>query len=289
MSNFNSYEWMKATPDIDTLTLGEMTLPGTHNAGCDKEASYALAPPRKYLICQDVPFFSQLSRGSRALDVRLFYDADAVGLAKFRFHHDNHLSSRTLGDLVSDIKDFLVKSNNEFIVLAFHKLNDGKEAFDFKYFNAMMREHLREQMIPTANRHLSLAKLKQISPLQRVLVAAPRHRDLDYNWFCEKIEHKWIGETFVNPGELNRYIAEVMKKPPVQGEFWSLSATCYDAFGPEEIRDHLDSWFDTEKSDWATKCNIINFDFISHSKIVSYCRVANLIKAGKKYPVTPSH
>jgi 1-phosphatidylinositol phosphodiesterase len=88
---------------------------------------------------------------------------------------------------------------------------------------------------------------------------------------------------------MNNYIADVMKKPPAQGEFWSLSATCYDLFGPVKILDHLDSWFDTEKSDWATKCNIINFDFINYSNIVNYCRVANLIKAGEKYPVTPSH
>jgi 1-phosphatidylinositol phosphodiesterase len=282
MSNFNAYEWMKATPDIDSLSLSELTLPGTHNAGCDWEASYATLPGPTYVACQDVPFFSQLSRGSRALDVRLFYDADASGVAKFRFRHGEYVSSRTLEDLISDVQAFLVSSNNEFIILAFHELHDGKAPFDFKYFNDMMLEHLGEHMIPVENRNLSLGQLKKISPLQRVLVAAPRHRDLDYNWFCRKIEHKWIGIDAPNTTELHSYITDVMKTPADPWTPWSLSATCFGWKGPQRILDELDLWFDPEKSDWAIKCNIINFDFIKASKIVAHCRTANLIKARKK-------
>ncbi|MGF6330490.1 1-phosphatidylinositol phosphodiesterase [Pseudomonas sp. BS3782 TE3695] len=284
-SNLNNYEnhnWMAATPAIDTLSLRELTLPGTHNTGCDREASYALFPGPNYLACQDVPFFSQLSRGSRALDIRLVYDADASGLGKFRFQHGDYLSSRTLEDLVSEIKAFLVRSHDEFIVLAFHELKGGKETFDFKYFNEMMLRHLGDQIIPAANQYLSLGQLKKISPLQRVLVAAPRHYDLDYTIFCKKIEHKWVNQNLVNTDDLQNYIATVMNNPPDQRELWSLSATCYSIGGPKRILEYLDLWFDPAKSKWAETCNIINFDFIKDSRIVSYCRTANLNKAAKK-------
>lgn len=281
MSSYENNNWMSATPAIDTLSLFELTLPGTHNAGCDWEASYALIPGANWLACQDVPFYSQLNRGARALDVRLIYDADAAGLAKFRFQHNEFLSSRTLGDLVSGIKAFLERSHNEFIVLDFHELKRGKDVFDFKYFNDIMLEHLGDRMIPTENRGMSLGQLKKTSPLQRVLVAAPQHYDLDYKWFCRQIEHKWIGDNIVTPPTMRNYIANVLSRPPGYGSPWSLSATCY-LDGPNRILDNLDEWFDPEKSNWAEKCNIINFDFIKNSKIVSHCRTANLKKANQK-------
>lgn len=276
------HNWMSSTPTIDNLSLGELTLPGTHNAGCDWEASYALIPGPNWIACQDVPFYAQLNRGARALDVRLIYDAKATGLEKFRFQHSDYLSSRHLGDLVRDIKAFLERSYDEFIILDFHELNNGTQAFDFKHFNDVMLHHLGEHMIPADNLYLTLGELKKISPLQRVLVAAPRHHSLDYQWFCKQIEHKWIDQKLVNTSDLYKYITHIMENPPGKWAPWSLSATCYNVDGPSRILDQLDIWFDPRKNEWAQKCNIINFDFIKNSKIVSICRSANLTKASNK-------
>ncbi|MGH8331126.1 MAG: phospholipase, partial [Pseudomonas sp.] len=146
----------------------------------------------------------------------------------------------------------------------------------------MMLKHLGDRMIPTENQGLSLGQLKKISPLQRVLVAAPQHYNLDNKWFCRQIGHKWIGKTTVDSSSLRQYISSVLDSPPGNGSPWSLSATCYSLGGPDRILDDLDKWFDPETSDWATKCNIINFDFIKNSKIVSHCRTANLKKASQK-------
>lgn len=62
MENFDdipTHQWMAYSPQIDNLSLFEMTLPGAHNAGCDWEASYALIPGKNWLACQDVSFYSQ--------------------------------------------------------------------------------------------------------------------------------------------------------------------------------------------------------------------------------------
>ncbi len=281
LDNYALNNWMTATPAIDTLSLCELTLPGTHNAGCDWEASYSL--PKHWVACQHKPFHAQLNSGARVLDVRLEYDASAQGLGKFRFQHGGILSSRTLGELITDVNQFLKDNPDEFITLDFHELNGNKEAFDFTYFNSMMIHFLGHRIIPTRNLHLSLSQLKQISTEQRILVAAPWHGALDRNAFCEKIDHQWSGNNITSAAELEKHIIEVLNNPPGKWAPWSLSATSYSILGgPVDIHTQLDLWFDPEKSDWAEKCNIINVDFFEETKIVSYCRTVNLKKANSR-------
>lgn len=280
------HQWMGNTPELDNLSLLEMTLPGTHNAGCDWEASYAPLTAN-WVVCQDVPFYAQLNRGARALDLRLVYDNNASGLARFRFAHDKYLSSRTLGDLIRDIKGFLERSYNEFIVLDFHELKGGEESFNYKYFSETMLKHLGEYIIPSQNQHLTLGQLKKVSRMQRLLVATPSHYDLDWKTFSEQVEHKWGGNAVfqetVNPtSTLLAFVTRTMENQPSRDRLWSLSAAIFSAGGPQRILDKLDSWFDPATSNWAENCNIINFDFIKKSKIVFFCQLANLHKAARK-------
>ncbi|MBP5954765.1 phospholipase [Pseudomonas anatoliensis] len=284
--NLLPYQWMGSTPEIDNLSLFEMTLPGTHNAGCDWEASYAPFVAN-WVVCQDVSFYSQLNRGARALDLRLIYDSKSSGLAKFRFLHNSELSSRTLEDLVRDIKGFLERSYNEFIILDFHELKGGKEPFDYKYFSEMMIKHLGEYIIPSENIHLTLGQLKKVSRTQRLLVATPSHYDLDWKLFCGQVVHKWAGNSYVQEtlhptSSLFAYVIEVMKSPPSRDYLWSLSAAIWTLEGPQRILEVLDDWFDPERRNWVEHCNIISFDFIKNSKIVFFCQTANLGKAAKK-------
>ena len=275
--------WMAATPAIDTLSLCELTLPGTHNAGCDWKASYALIPGAHWLACQHDSFYAQLNNGARALDVRLDFDSKATEFDKFRFQHNGQRSSRNLLNLFADVNLFLRHNPDEFVVLDFHELKDGAQPFDYRLFNAMMLRFLGERMIPSNNLHLSLDQLRKISNVQRVLVAAEGYWELDRTRFCKKIEHKWTGISTTSVAELEKHIIEVVKSPPGTWAPWSLSATSYSGLGgPVNIKGHLNWWFDLTKRDWATQCNIINVDFIEDSKIVSYCRAASLIKANNK-------
>jgi 1-phosphatidylinositol phosphodiesterase len=209
------------------------------------------------------------------------YDADAPGLGKFCIHHNGYRNGRTFGNLVTDVENFLQENTNEFIILDFHELK--REQFDFAYFNSMMMRFLGDRLIPTQNRSLSLRQLKQISSVQRVLVATPWHSALDRNVFHEQIVHKWSGSGITNAADLKQHIINVLKYPPGTSAPWSLSATSYSALGgPVDIHDELNFWFDPNNSDWASKCNIINVDFIEESNIVSYCRTVNLTKASKR-------
>jgi 1-phosphatidylinositol phosphodiesterase len=280
MNNYPNKNWMAATREVDRLTLSELTLPGTHNAGCDWQASYALIPGKHWLACQHQSFASQLNHGSRALDVRVCYDAGAKeGFDRFRFHHNEYLSSRTLENLVVDVWDFLSVNPDEFIILDFKNFKNGKGAFDFALFNRLIVQALGPRMIPARNKHLTLGDLKRISPLQRVLVCAPRYSELDASLFHDEVRSKWSGLSTPNVSDLRNFITGVMNKPPGNYDNWTLSATCYSGTGgPVDIHKDLDLMFDPKKSDWARKCNIINVDFIEESQIVNFCRVVNLLK-----------
>ncbi|WP_192561039.1 phosphatidylinositol-specific phospholipase C domain-containing protein [Pseudomonas gozinkensis] len=274
--------WMSRTPDIDSLNICELTLPGAHNAGSDWRATYPIfGPPRHWLACQHDSFHAQLNHGARALDIRLRYDAKGEGPRKFVLHHNGHTNSRTLENLVNDVNSFLKKNPDEFIVLDFHSL-DGND-FDYQNFNNAITTLLGDRLVPRVNQSLTLQELKRISTTQRVFAAARSHSKLDYKVFHDKISHKWSGNGITNPDELRQFIEHVMKNPPGTWNSWSLSATSYTALGgPVDIHNELNEWFDLDKSDWALKCNIINVDFIEESDLVEFCRVANVLKAKQR-------
>ncbi|MCU0070415.1 phospholipase [Pseudomonas koreensis] len=278
----STHNWMGTTPAIDTLTINELTLPGTHNAGSDWRADYPFfGPPRHWLACQHDTFYAQLHRGSRALDIRLAHEASAEGPKRFVAHHNGHRNSRTLAQLVNDVELFLQKNPEEFIVLDFHSL-DGND-FDYDYFNKMISNFLGHRLIPRNNAPMNLRELKHASTQQRVFAAAASHQKLDYNIFHGYISHKWTGNGITSPGELREFIGSVLQNPPDTWRPWSLSATSYTALGgPVDIHAELNEWFDLDKSDWALKCNIINVDFIEESNLVEFCRIANLMKARQR-------
>lgn len=278
-SNYATANWMASTPSIDSLSICELTLPGTHNAGSDWRATYPVfAPPRHWLACQHDSFHAQLQNGARALDIRLMYDAKAEGLGRFRACHDKFPNSRTLGHIIDDVNNFLRNNPDEFIVLDFHELRG--DDFDYDYFNKMVIHLLGRRIIPGKYMTLSLGKLKQISSERRVFVAAKSHWQLDYEVFSNFINHKWIGKNIAYADELKTFIDKVLQAPPGSWAPWSLSATSYTGQGgPVDIHDELNAWFDPDNSDWAMKCNVINVDFIEESRLVEFCRTVNQTKA----------
>ena len=278
-SDFTLSRWMSDTPSIDTLSFDNLILPGAHNAGVDKKASYAGPGVSHWACCQNDSFYYQLTQGARALDVRLEYAVSANGVPTFWFQHNNFRSSRSLENLVMGVIRFLQEHPDEFILLDFHEVKSAQRIFDFKELNRFLLTHLGDRMIPRKHASLTLGQLKQASYARRVLVAVEYHPDLDSSRFCPQIEHEWSGIATTSVSELNTHITRVMKYPP-SGLPWSLSATSYSAFGgPMNIKDQLDDWFDPATRDWVLKSSIINADFFETSQLVQHCRTANVIKS----------
>ncbi|KAA0955241.1 phospholipase [Pseudomonas sp. ANT_H12B] len=271
--------WMTVTPNIELLSLGELILPGAHNAGVDKKATYAGPGVAHWAACQNNSFYDQLSNGARALDARVEYEVDSRGAGTFWFQHNGFRSSRSLENLIMQVIRFLQENPDEFVLLDFHELKSANTSFDHKEFNRFLLEHLGSRIIPTSNRYLSLRQLKQVNRTQRVWLAAEGHPALDQTWFLPRIAHAWSGIATTSVSELEAHITKVMNSPP-SWQPWSLSATSYSAIGgPVDIQEYLDQWFEPVTSGWIFNCSIINADFFEESNLVANCRAANRIKA----------
>lgn len=275
--------WMQSTPSIDVLNLGQLILPGAHNSGVDRKANYVAPGVAHWAACQNNSFYEQLRNGARALDARVEYDVDSRGVGTFWFQHNGMRSSRSLENLIMQLLRFLEENPDEFVLLDFHELKSANTAFDHQEFNRFLMAHLGPRIIASSNRHLSLGQLKAASRVQRVWVAAERHRALDSTRFLPKVDHQWsgIGDTGIE--ELEAHVTRVMNNPPTGSMPWSLSATSYSlALGPVDIKEHLDRWFDAESGQWVHRCSVINADFFEESRLVHNCRSANIIKAQRR-------
>lgn len=282
LNSYNSNNWMTTTPGINTLSLGELILPGAHNAGVDQKATYVSPGVAHWAACQNNSFYDQLKNGARALDVRVEYAEDSRGLGTFWFQHNGFRSSRSLENLVMNVRRFLEENPHEFVLLDFHELKSTKTPFDHMEFNRFLQAHMGDRIIPADDRYLNLGQLKQVSQLRRIWLAAERHPALDRDMFISQIPHKWSGIATTSTSELQTHITDVMGNPPASGP-WSLSATSYSITGgPVDIKNHLNLWFDPVKGNWISNCSIINADFFEESKLVAYCRAANIDKAQRR-------
>jgi 1-phosphatidylinositol phosphodiesterase len=283
LENFKLSHWMASASIIDTLALGDLILPGAHNSGVDKKATYAVPGAGHWAACQNNSFYEQMRNGARAIDARIEYHVDSRGVGTFWFQHGGIRSSRSLENLIMQVIRFLEESPDEFVLLDFHELKSGNVDFDYREFNRFLSMHLGSRIIPSSNMHLNLGQLKQASRVRRVWLAATRHEALDRTWFLPEIEHRWSGIETTSVDELENHIARTIQAPPFGSMPWSLSATSYNiALGPVDIKEHLDRWFDPESGNWVLECSIINADFFEESRLVHNCRTANIIKAQRR-------
>lgn len=283
LENLALNRWMASTSSMDVLRLGELILPGAHNSGVDKKASYAAPGVVHWAACQNNAFYDQLCNGARVIDARVEYDIDSRGVGTFWFQHNGMKSSRSLENLVMHLIRFLEENPDEFVLVDFHELKSGNTAFDHQEFNRFLLTHLGPRIIPFSNRYLSLGQLKEVSGMQRIWLATQQHHALDYAWFLPKIAHYWSGIGDTSLKELETHIDNVMQRPPSSTSLWSLSATSYNlALGPVNIKEQLNQWFNPDTGNWALNCSVINADFFEDSQLVRHCRTANIIKSRQR-------
>jgi 1-phosphatidylinositol phosphodiesterase len=280
LETYTLQRWMSATSALDVLSLGQLILPGAHNAGVDKKATYAAPGLAHWVACQNNSFYTQMLNGARVLDVRIEYEVDSRGVGTFWFQHSGYRSSRSMENLILQVIRFLQENPDEFVLLDFHELKAGNTPFDHKEFSRLMLTHLGERIIPAGHLHLSLGQLKELSRVQRVWVATEPNAHLDRDIFLAKIQHEWSGIADTNVSQLHAHIERVLRTPPSGLLPWSLSATSYNlVLGPVNIKGNLDRWFDPVNGKLISKCSVINADFFEESRLVANCRTANIIKA----------
>ena len=66
-------QWMSAFTDRDDLSLSDITIPASHDAGLSENHFYPYhkTSPRKHCVCQEYDIAGQLAAGSRFFDLRI--------------------------------------------------------------------------------------------------------------------------------------------------------------------------------------------------------------------------
>jgi 1-phosphatidylinositol phosphodiesterase len=121
------YIWKNWMGELsDTLSLNQITIPGTHDAGADKHTSglgFATAP---YVIAQDFSIPNQLNLGVRALDIRLSYeDGDLI------VHHSSFSLNKNFKDVLHYCVTFLNDHPSETIILMIKQEHSDVSDVDF--------------------------------------------------------------------------------------------------------------------------------------------------------------
>ena len=254
--------------------IWQLSLPGAHNSGMDRKASYS----NSYITCHHDSFSYQLNSGIRALDIRLKYYA-GYSTTSLRFRHDHSQGSgRTLWDTMHAVHWFLEENPGEIIILDIH---DISAAYDSAIPYGALLDYLKGEhgwkFIPREAANMTLDEIKAKYPKRRVILAAPAALSgLDPTYIWPQINHQWAGSGLVSTSRLYSHIESVMKNPPAAGALWSMSATCYSVLGVQEIPSELNSWYRIG-GEWQMKSNIINVDFFG-SDLVRNCIESNTIK-----------
>lgn len=147
LEHYEPSQWMTSTSSMDSLTLGDLILPGAHNSGVDRKATYAAPGVAHWIACQNTSFYEQLLNGARALDVRVEYEVDPRGVGTFWFQHNGVRSSRSLENLIMQLSRFLQENPDEFVLLDFHELKSANTAFDHQEFNRFLLTHLDRKSV----------------------------------------------------------------------------------------------------------------------------------------------
>lgn len=284
-STFNLNNWMTDIhPEVKGLCLSQLSLPGAHNAGMDKE----ITQNDSYHACQDDPIYRLLENGIRVLDIRLmWYAGNAGGLGdKFIAYHGE--TGRNLGYVLNEVVRFIEAHPGEIVILDIHDMQSwGSAPVPYKEFHETLVSRYQKYMLPFSASYRTLGEIREQHPGPRMVVAVParvcftpNEPDRDSTYFWTQIEHRWIGKDLVSANDLSNYIAEVINDPPFAERLWSTSATAFSlAGGPLDIISYLKVWYPATGV-WQSRSSIINFDWCTRSNadMVRQCIESNKIK-----------
>ncbi|MBP5950738.1 hypothetical protein ACIOV9_12480 [Pseudomonas iridis] len=274
--SYSKKSWMgDLRSSIGNKKLWQLSLPGAHNAGMDRKASYS----NSYITCQGESFRYQLDNGIRVLDIRLKYFAGHSGTS-LRFVHTHDLQSgRSLWDTMHEVYWFLQANPSEIVILDIHDLMTWNNSpVPFQELHDYLVGDFGWALIPRVAVNMTMNEIKANYPRGGIILAAPNGLSrLNPTLIWPQINHRWAGGGLVSTSRLYSHIESVMRNPPAAGALWSMSATCYSIWGVQNIKSELNGWYSIG-SEWQRKSNIINVDFFNDSEIVRNCIESNLRK-----------
>lgn len=277
-------QWMKYYGDtLGSLTLTEMTLPGTHDSG-----TYQPVSPfgRPWVQTQSISLREQLNLGIRVLDLRIGQNSPG----NYIISHGDWRTHYSLCEALQEVKEFICATDMEIVILDFHRFNAlSSEDFDYDQLKEQVQALLQDYYLPVGEgKGKSLNEIWQRPASERErIVIAWNSNTIDTSYMWPGVNQHW----YSNANNIDKLYSDIesdFSHPPPSTEMWS---TCVFAtvgvidtprVNAEELRPTIDTWF-YGCATWTLKANIITTDFFqlyNNSVQASIC--ANILKAGLK-------
>ncbi len=281
------FSWMADTPQLQSLRIDELILPGSHNSAADKTSPNISIPQE---IAQDVSPLEQLRHGVRVLDLRIaFYAQYPEGDARrFQLFHLTSSGRNVEVDIVGAVKTYLEElreggsTPREIIILDFHQFRDF-DAKAHEQLKSSLLLGLGKSILPNALQALTLEQLWRDHPGKNVVIAY-NHGEED-NQLWEGVNQRWPGENLYNTNTLKAFIDEVAKEDKPAAELSAVQCAKYSLplHVPTDLSSQIDRWFLSENMQSnIQKFRIINTDWTLRSAIVANCRHASRLRAMHK-------
>lgn len=113
-------QWMSAFTDRDDLSLSDITIPASHDAGLSENHFYPYhkTSPRKHCVCQEYDIAGQLAAGSRFFDLRIekkgnhLHTLHGEGFGRLGGAH-----GQKAGEIFEQVRTFLDTNDKEIVIL----------------------------------------------------------------------------------------------------------------------------------------------------------------------------
>ncbi len=276
--NNNRPLWMQTYAGSHPLPIGEMVLPGTHNAGSDKKAPRS--PSNE--TCQDVPIYEQLVWGIRAFDLRVQFFPGATGPARFAIVHDQANGRDVETDVLQALQRFRRDAGaaNEIVVLDFHELRDFSIAAHDE-FAGVIKRVLGDSIVPPWCKPAAIKQLWTMGKTTVVAYASDKRDTL----FWPGVEQMWIGENTPGKDKMSKFIEDIGSRPKGFGDLRSVQAAYYSLpfFVPKDLSSDLMSWFAATSTGGRIAGHyIINTDWSLRQRLVDNVILANHVRGQQR-------
>ncbi|MET0126488.1 MAG: hypothetical protein ABW209_13375 [Pseudomonas caspiana] len=281
-NNLHRSSWMSTYDGVRKLRIADAILPGTHNAGFDKEAPYS---PNSN-TCQDVSPYKQLMTGVRVLDLRVqFFDGyPAEDPKRFMIFHDL-VSQRTVAnDFLGEILRFRTHTpgagapKREIIVLDFHQFKNFTAAAHLE-LHQLIKSRLNDILIPPWMNALTISQIWEYENPAVVIAYNDGQRD---SLFWPGVNHRWIGSNTPTTDTLKAFMDRVAQEDKPYEELRSIQCAKYvafPAFVPDDFSDKIRQWFySTNQLSYIQKFFVINTDWSLRQRLIDNCIHANVQK-----------
>ncbi|GIY25244.1 PI-PLC X domain-containing protein 3 [Caerostris darwini] len=275
--------WMhESRESLGNLTLLDLVLPGTHNAGChspfDPEEDTLFT---RYLFTQEESIWNQLVFGVRYLDLRVaHFQTGRTPEQRFWITHSSFKTDVTVMDVVRQLKQFLA-ATKEIVVMDFHRFVTGFQRRTattrrrHRELIALLERELGDFMIPVY--FTSGATLQQLWDADRRLYVgyADEGARARSPYLFPAVKHLW-GDVD-QAGDLWEYLNGTVCDLPLRrltSAMAQLTPTkagaLFNLYGglrkmADQVNRQVTRWF---SSDWNHCANIVATDFFLGNNII---------------------